>query len=625
MEMASSHLDPNIASVASSTKNPCLVSCLKPDFPNTSTSSTNPHPEEYLNERLAKIFGETDDGAQTQDSIFRFEDEAYLENISLGDLDSNTRVVVAPVTEEALDFSTSYGTAPLRFPKADADVLMITQSSRNADFTLSFSQHTFNFIYDSTSSNLFIRNLSTRSYALERFTTHNGNSQENCQSLLELDACSTLALEPGVWQIGMAGEVFCKLLLVPRRYDVRRGRTIPSAAGSKRVATPLVTAHQKHNYKEGRSISRDYLSAEDIISNDGHLSVVDAGNALASLKLGEFVTVRSNARPLSAPESNVYHTNTLDHPHIYLDVTENYTISHIRNIAVNKDNSSVYRANHSAYGDVAVKVIRRKQASPPSSRAKIAQEWRREELVLRKISHRSIIKLFGSDARFYSLYLEYLPYPDLAAQRHTKAGHFFTGGRDVAVSVLCQIGSALAYLHANLILHNDIKPGNILWAPGRGALLIDFGLATTFTSPACNGGTPFYVPMEYLIGNERDSGSDVFALAVTLLYLLGRIPLPDATEHSWIIAKVSELPKRKRPGTIDKVSDLSDREHMILWLQKINRITLSLGSSDIEGIVKEALTVDPRRRISAEQIVHRADKLREPPEVTNYGIHEEEI
>jgi serine/threonine protein kinase len=206
------------------------------------------------------------------------------------------------------------------------------------------------------------------------------------------------------------------------------------------------------------------------------------------------------------------------------------------------------------------------------------------------------------------LYLEYLPYPDLAAQRDTKAGHFFIGGRDVAVSVLCQIGSALAYLHANSILHNDIKPGNILWAPGRGALLIDFGLATTFTSTACNGGTPFYVPMEYLIGNERGSGSDVFALAITLLYLLGRIPLPDATERPWIIAKISEL---------------SERERMMLWLRKINRITPSLGSSDIEGIVKEALTVDPRRRIPAEQIAHRADKLREPPEVTNDDEHQE--
>jgi hypothetical protein len=117
------------------------------------------------------------------------------------------------------------------------------------------------------------------------------------------------------------------------------------------------------------------------------MSVVDAGNALASLELGEFVTVGSKRQPPRAPEGDSYPTSTLDHPHIRLDVTENYTISHKRDIAVNKMNSSVYRANHSAYGDVAVKVVRRKQPLPPSSRAKIAQEWRREELVLSKISH----------------------------------------------------------------------------------------------------------------------------------------------------------------------------------------------------------------------------------------------
>ena len=162
--------------------------------------------------------------------------------------------------------------------------------------------------------------------------------------------------------------------------------------------------------------------------------------------------------------------------------------------------------------------------------------------------------------------------------------------------MLSQIGSALAYLHVNSVLHNDIKPSNILWAPERGALLIDFGLAATCTSPACNGGTPFYVPMEYLVRNERGPGSDVFGLAITLLYLLGEIPLPDATELPWIIAKVSEP---------------SERERMVSWLQKVNRTAQTMAYFGIEGIVKEALMMDPRKRISAEQIVRRSDGLQE--------------
>ncbi|KAI9146677.1 Serine/threonine-protein kinase-like protein [Paramyrothecium foliicola] len=594
--VANSHLDANVASVDLPTENPRLVKCPEPYLTNenTSSSSTNPHPEEYLNERLAKLLAETDDDAQPSDSIFHFREEAYFEDISLEDLDPNTRVVVAPVTDEALDFSTSYGTVPLRFPRVDAGVLMITQSSKNADFTLSFGQHTFNFVYDSASDSLFIRNMNARSYVLERFTAHNGIYQESCQSLLGLEARSTLPLDPGVWQIGTTGEVFCKLLLAPRRYIVRRGKTASPTPGSKRGATPLAAAHPKRNYSEARTTFGEYLTTGEIAPTDGHLSIVNTGNALASLELGDYVTVWSERQSSNAPESDSHPASTLAHPHIHFNVTENYTISHKRDIAVNKANSSVYRAIHSAHGDVAVKVIRRKHVSAPSSRAKIAQEWRREELVLRSVSHSSIIRLLGSDARFYSLYLEHVPDSDLTAHRDTKAGHFFTGDRNMAVSVLCQIGSALAYLHANSILHNDVKPGNILWAPGRGAILIDFGLADTCTSAACNGGTPFYIPMEYLVSNERGTGSDVFALGVTLLYLLGKIPLPEVTERSWIIAETSEP---------------SERERMISWLRKINQKSQTLADFGIERIVKEALTMDPKRRISAERIVWRSNEL----------------
>jgi hypothetical protein len=362
-----------------STKSPGIVQCSEPDVAdeNTSTSSTNPHPEEYLNERLARILGEPDDdGTQPSDSIFHFKEEVCLENVLVDDLDPNTRVVVAPTMEETLDFSTSYGTVPLRFPRAEADVLMVTQSSRNADFVLSFGQHAFNFVYDSTSDGLFIRNRNARGYVLERLTTYDGNHQESCQSLLKLDAYSTMLLGPGVWRIGQVPELFCKLLLVPRRYIVRRGRTSPSRLGSKRVAAPLVATYSKRAHS-------------GCVSSNGQLSVVDTGNALASLELGEFVTVQTERQPSSELDidSDAYPSNILEHPHIHPNATENYTISHIRDIAVNKANAAVYHASHSTYGEVAVKVIRRKHASRPASMAKIAQEWRHEELVLRKISH----------------------------------------------------------------------------------------------------------------------------------------------------------------------------------------------------------------------------------------------
>lgn len=81
----------------------------------------------------------------------------------------------------------------------------------------------------------------------------------------------------------------------------------------------------------------------------------------------------------------------------------------------------------------------------------------------------------------------------------------------------------------------------------------------------------------------------MFAFGITLLFLLRKIPLPEVTRQPWIIAKLSEQ---------------SERERMI-------RISQGLPSYGIEGIVKEALAMDPSRRISPEQIIDRSERLRE--------------
>jgi serine/threonine protein kinase len=54
------------------------------------------------------------------------------------------------------------------------------------------------------------------------------------------------------------------------------------------------------------------------------------------------------------------------------------------------------------------------------------------------------------------------------------------------------ISDAISYIHRKGILHNDINPANIIFGPdSRGAVLCDFGLATSSTEPS-NGGTPNY-------------------------------------------------------------------------------------------------------------------------------------
>lgn len=120
-------------------------------------------------------------------------------------------------------------------------------------------------------------------------------------------------------------------------------------------------------------------------------------------------------------------------------------------------------------------------------------------------------------------------------------GHFHGDSQD-ASRILVDMSRALNHLHRHKIDHNDIKPGNILYSKQRGAVLCDFGLAQrASTLDVSYGGTPYYVPPEYQSLRRRGPPGDVWALGITMLYVLGTIPLPDllsVKNYSWIIADV---------------------------------------------------------------------------------------
>ncbi|MEN6643977.1 MAG: protein kinase [Armatimonadia bacterium] len=96
-----------------------------------------------------------------------------------------------------------------------------------------------------------------------------------------------------------------------------------------------------------------------------------------------------------------------------------------------------------------------------------------------------------------------------------------------------QLLEALAALHghrgddgAEPILHNDIKPENILLTDSRLPVIVDFGCAS-FPKIAPYQGTEGYVPPDLRSGQDRDycEQGDLFALGVTLFeWYCGRTP-----------------------------------------------------------------------------------------------------
>jgi len=101
---------------------------------------------------------------------------------------------------------------------------------------------------------------------------------------------------------------------------------------------------------------------------------------------------------------------------------------------------------------------------------------------------------------------------------------------DEALNISAQIAAGLDNAHAAGMVHRDIKPANILLTSDGLVKIVDFGLAklsgqTRMTRTGTTMGTACYMSPEQASGQETDSRSDIWSLAVvTYEMLTGECP-----------------------------------------------------------------------------------------------------
>lgn len=124
-----------------------------------------------------------------------------------------------------------------------------------------------------------------------------------------------------------------------------------------------------------------------------------------------------------------------------------------------------------------------------------------------------------------------------------------------AVKYLSQACAGLAEAHQCGLIHRDFKPSNIMVRPDGVAKLADFGLAKKVSAPTGSSyadsltGTPYFMAPEVFDGQPASAQSDVYAVGVSLFYLLvGDFPFVDR--------KITGLAEKHKTATVPDLRQL---------------------------------------------------------------------
>ncbi len=247
-------------------------------------------------------------------------------------------------------------------------------------------------------------------------------------------------------------------------------------------------------------------------------------------------------------------------------------------------------------GQVAIKTLH-----PYFAGGALRERFLREARVLGRLAHANIARLLdaGIHEGVVYLVLEYVvgrPI-DVACDesKHdisTRLGFFLR---------LC---AAVAHAHSSLVVHRDIKPGNVLLTSDGVTKLLDFGIAN-FYEPDKNEPrsdltrltgrifTPEFAAPEQVLGQEITTAADVYSLGVLLYVLLtGQLPYKaDGDRTQWEHAVLNQEPQR-----LVRVLDQSDRESVAgKRSTPVAKLRREL-SGDLENIVQKALKKRPEDR-----------------------------
>ncbi len=267
---------------------------------------------------------------------------------------------------------------------------------------------------------------------------------------------------------------------------------------------------------------------------------------------------------------------------------------------------------------VAIKLLRRGMATDD-----LVRRFRNERQILASIDHPNIARLLDGGTTEEGLPYFLMEYVEGEPIDRYCDGHGLSVGE--RLELFRTVCAAVHFAHQNLVVHRDLKPGNILVTADGVVKLLDFGIAKLLRPELYSDRagatrleerllTPDYASPEQARGETVTTASDVYSLGVLLYELLtGHLPyrLSGLSLHE-VSRVIGEVDPRK-PSTV--IGEVEERTQADGTTTKVTPELVSRTregrpdklqrrlAGDLDAIVMKAMRKEPQRRYgSAEQL-----------------------
>ncbi len=190
--------------------------------------------------------------------------------------------------------------------------------------------------------------------------------------------------------------------------------------------------------------------------------------------------------------------------------------------------SDVYRAkDHSLGRDVAIKVLK----SEFSQDSSFVTKFRAEAQSAAVLEHPNIVNIYdvGSEEHMHFIVMEYVEGITLKKYIATK-GRL---GYNEALSIALQVARGIEAAHNKGIVHQDIKPQNIIISKEGKVKVTDFGIARAANSNTIHAGSMgsvHYVSPEQARNGFVSYASDIYSLGIVMYEMVtGKVPFDGDT------------------------------------------------------------------------------------------------